>query len=209
MIGSGNQIVKLYNNGRIYIKLSSKYIPKANNLVIDTNIKNLGTIFFDKQSFISFRYNKILYELYFNAGKRDMEMLIKINEIFKKYSKKLIEGYYEYLNYPQEINEHHYGDLILFKMSYLKKFKKGHRYYVVNGDYTGNHNIYVFEYNRDGDEDEENYGIMHYANGKQGDALFNPDDIYADIRSGRLYLVKKWRKGFVPPKSLPKAKLFS
>jgi|ETNvirenome_6_85_1030632.scaffolds.fasta_scaffold00148_32 hypothetical protein len=220
------QICTLDEKGNLYIKMSSKYVPSADSQIIELNIGKINIT--NEFNGLEFKYKKICYHIYYNLSSKRSSKLIKIiDKIFDKYVKKLSSNKVWKLICSNDSNnitkEHHYGNLILFYPHMLKQMKKGKKYYIVwqqgwNSEYTGYYNIAVMDYidtRRSGSEvgiygdiiqangsiyGKKQYGIIHSYNSKEPFVSHGGDD--------PVHLVTKWRKGFKPPSSLPKANLF-
>ena len=196
--------------------MSSKYVPTADGQIIKFNIGKKKML--DKWSFI---FKKICYRIYFNSSSKRSSKLIKIiDKIFDKYVKELSISHSTICD--DIIKEHHYGNLLLFYPHMLKQMKKGKKYYIVwqqgwDSEYTGYYSIAVMEYldikqfkpeisiygdiiMADGHIYKKEHNPIHSYNHKQSFVSHGGDD--------PVYLVTKWRKGFKPPSSLPKANLF-
>jgi cyclophilin family peptidyl-prolyl cis-trans isomerase len=203
-------IMTLNTKGDLYIKLSSKHVPTVNKEVIKINLKKLKYGYYDGELFIF--HKKVFYAIRFDLDSRKKSNEI-IDNILGKYSKDKNIG-----NNSDSLlvtKDHHYGELILFKTTYLQKLVPGQKYYIVmlqnwSRDYTGK-NIHVLEYH--GIEDGKLKTLKGKLYGKSKWTADLMDVDHATVTTGGgddpVHLITKFRKGFKIPKSLPKAILFN
>jgi len=227
------QQCRLDISGNLFIKLSSKYVPAVDGLIIDTNISSINHIDYEmhntKKTFLGlfFEYQNGKYLISFDDSE-NKNIFANILTIFEKFIKK--NGHQNVDENPR-ILDHHYGDLVLFTPKLLKCMQKGKKYYIVQGqhwsaDYEGKNSIMVLDYENT-HFDGENYLLYGTITNK----MYGKERLESKLKSGSpfsiissygqdgyfytgtgidpVHLITKIRDEFELPKDLPKALLFN
>ena len=207
-------ICTLNSKGTLYIKLSSKYVPKVNNLEININLKKIQ--FNDGGGYVilMFKHKFALYDIWYKDLKFSKMKIVK--DLLLKYGNKKKYRRVGLIDSMKQTKDHHYGDLKILDMKMVKKMKKNNKYYLVWGqiwdtDYTGKSGIIVFKY-----DNHTNYSLYGTIYRSDGTILYEKDDDVISISNSYfgtgtgedpVHVITKFRRGFKPPAGLPKAKL--
>lgn len=222
--GEKNNLI-LYNNGFLDLKISSQYVPEADNLHIHENLKNLNMWGYYQYNVkqpkflnIYFTHKKIRYELQIKLNWKNKEKSNMILSIFNKYNNPKNEWTELFDSMPYTL-EHHFGTLIMFTTNILNYLIKGTKYYIVNGpwdtDTSGDYSIQVLEYNgvNDLDNEKEIDGKIYYGDilGKkrkkssESASFITEEDGAFKVGVYPVHFIYEFRKKFKIPKGLPKA----
>lgn len=220
VIKSKTKIQCLLSDNELIIISDNMIMPVKKKIIV-----SLSKVYYDKLKtsdilYLQFKQDGYWYEVYLKLSKKNSKDIMEI--IHKKCNK----GVLFVMDMAPIIKDHHYGDLILFKPSHLKNMIIGQKYYIIWGqawynNYNGLGSIAVIEYKGYVKETDKKLGtagcygyllgsIIWGKNKMDSSALKFYTNTYVNTGSGMdpVYLVSKWRKGFNPPKGLPKAKLF-
>jgi hypothetical protein len=225
-IGNKKQEGFLHKDGTLVLKMSSKYVSEADNQKITVDKSKItvrdsntsGSKF--SNYIIDFDHNGIEYIMRFFGNPAIMK---RVNEILLGYKKGTYGGM---MNDSLSVTkEHHYGDLVSLTEKIRKKLKKGTKYYMVYGqgwDSNYTDGMSVLEYNGIIEKDDKRNwhfnaiamdGYIHEHDGKEDASIISfygsSEDEHWSTGTGDdpVHLVTRLRKGFTPPKYLPKAQV--
>lgn len=208
-------IAHLTPDEKIYIKLSSKYVPQVDGEVINVKLNHLQNLDYGcsgNYCSLSFIYQNRHYYISFRGDSRKPQVMGGIKNMMLK-NKKPMNYKLSAADSRDYTPDHHYGELVAMSPVRVRRLKPGHKYYLVWGqhwdrDYEGKHSIAVLEY--EGMKNGELEGTIRAVNYDiEANLIRDTGGIYGSgSGDDPIHFVKQWRKGFKPPAKLPKAELF-
>lgn len=220
----GETISCVLDKNGLKLDVSSKYFSYFDGKKIFVPFKKLVSDCFDNTCTVGYIGKDIILVKFELDKRNNNDDLFELIDKMKKYD-------YADVGYIPKI-EHMYGTLELLTVDKLKKLKKGENYYLVVGqqwdsDFTGADSINVLEYEGyeyEGQGKNSYSSIMLMGNlysryeGKlynwganiidsQG-CLENSCTMVTGTGADPVYLITRFRKGFVAPSFLPKASTF-
>ena len=211
-------VLTMSEDGDFNLTLSSKYVPQADGLVIDTHFDKLnayGAIFeskYGKVFDINFKHNGICYLITVKFDGRNKKIINTLKPLFEKYNKPFMSAFLSEDNCEVQdsfdiTKEHHYGTLVLLTDNTVKELKKGEKYYIVydqswNRHYKGE-SIAILDFNGYDEDKKELDGVVYDYDAHRKKYNWFEASMFCRLVFGSgddpIHIIVKFREGFEPP----------